>query len=221
MATILEGLTIGQWFYTVQGPDVTTSGTLQDLDLTKISNCRITTASVLESLVAQNDEWLRITTTAASGLLIKNETGTTAANRILTGTGSDYLINKDQTVTLNYDTAGQRWRLINASNILPSIKVSDWVVGGTGTSRTIDTNIDYATRGCWRFTLIVAASTTGNTVVDGVFGYNGAFVSQTFNLGLLTGVAYSNQSGKVRITISTLLSNTTVNVIGVCSGTYL
>lgn len=221
MAVILEGLTIGQGLFTIQGADVTASGTLSDIDLTLTANCRITTASILESILAKNDQWLRLTCTSANGLLIKNESGTTAANRILTGTGTDFLISKDQSVSLLYDTTQARWRVMNAGNAPIAIKVSDWVVGGTGASRTIDTNLDYATKGCWRFSLVVASSTTGNFIVDGLFGYNGAFISQNFSVGLLTGCTYSNQGGKVRITISTLLSNASVNVIGTCVGTYL
>jgi hypothetical protein len=50
---------------------------------------------------------------ASNGITLKNEDGTaTAANRIVTGTGADFVIQTKQIVTLVYDEDSLRWRLL-------------------------------------------------------------------------------------------------------------
>lgn len=55
---------------------------------------------------------------ASNGITLKNEDGTaTAANRIVTGTGSDFVIQTKQIVTLVYDEDSARWRLLTRPGI--------------------------------------------------------------------------------------------------------
>jgi len=48
-------------------------------------------------------------------ILLKNETGATPANRIVTGTATDYVMTNDAAVQLQYDTATSRWQAAIAS----------------------------------------------------------------------------------------------------------
>lgn len=68
-------------------------------------------------------------------LTLINNTGGTAANRILTGTGADLLISNGSTAILMYDTVNSRWQVmsISDSNLAPSLQKQLFVANGTFT----------------------------------------------------------------------------------------
>lgn len=104
-----------------------------------------------------------------------------------------------------------------------SIDANSWTVAGTGVNRTIDTNIDFATNGAWHLILLVATDGTGAAQVISSFGYNSnlpGFYSANLNIAGFTSVTYSNNGGKIRITTTTTLSNTTFILQGAAIGRY-
>lgn len=219
MAYFNEDVQVVKAFFINLAADETGAGPLTDLDTTHKTFFRITTATELDSIAAISDKILTLVNATGAVLTIKNETGTTAANRILTGRNGDLLLPVDGTVTLHYDSTSSRWRC-TADNT-PPLTQTVFTVAGSGTTHTIDTSIDYARAGLWSLVLNAQTNTTGSLIIQALFGYNnGTFFSQNLNLtGILT-AAYSNNSGKVRVTVTTLLGNTTFVVVGSCVGQY-
>lgn len=104
-----------------------------------------------------------------------------------------------------------------------SIDANSWTVSGTGTTRTIDTNIDYATNGAWHFIITVATDGTGAAQIFADVGYNSnlpGFYSANLNIAGFTAVTYSNNGGKIRISTTTTLSNTNFILQGMAIGRY-
>jgi len=108
-------LTIAQGLRATRVDDATTTGA--DATLTAFTSGFIKlTNSSLESLSAipagVNGQQLILSNGTGNSILINNEdTGVTAANRILTGTGNFLTIDNDATVNLIYDTGASRWKV--------------------------------------------------------------------------------------------------------------
>lgn len=78
--------------------------------------------SVAQTIVLMN--------TTGVDLTINNETGT-AANRILTGTGSDLDFKEDASIVLSYDLTSSRWRIIGGGGgtiegVVTDVQPSTW-----------------------------------------------------------------------------------------------
>lgn len=201
------------------GADETGSGTITDLNSNGKSFCRVTAATTINSIVAVPDKTFNILNATGSVLTIKNDTGSTAANKILTGRNGDLLLPPDGTASFYYDNTAARWRCI-ADNT-PPLTQTTFVVGGTSTVHTVDTSIDYARAGIWTLSLNAQTNVSGSLTYIATFGYNsGNFFSQSNSLAGLATLAFSNNGGKVRVTITTLLGNSTFNVVGSCAGQY-
>ena len=76
----------------------------------------ITAPRALRSIAPTNTKVLILTNTSGFGLTVKNEdAGATAANRIVTGTGSDLTMAAGSSLYMVYDTTGLRYRIIGGS----------------------------------------------------------------------------------------------------------
>lgn len=104
-----------------------------------------------------------------------------------------------------------------------SIDANAWTIAGAGTTRTIDTNIDYATNGAWHFALWFATDTSGAIQIVSDVGYNSnlpGFYSANLNISGFSAVTYSNNGGKIRINTTTAGSNATFLIQGMAIGRY-
>lgn len=65
-------------------------------------------------IVARKDTTLTLINVGAQNIVLQNENaGSTATNRIITGTGADITMAADDVATLWYDTVSGRWRVTN------------------------------------------------------------------------------------------------------------
>lgn len=99
--------------------DSSTTGSDQDVSLPTTSYLKFTNGSLasIRSIVsAARVQTLIITNDTAASFTIKNEdTGATAANRIITGTGADMSLALGASLVLIYDTNDSRWRVVGGS----------------------------------------------------------------------------------------------------------
>ena len=115
MALFNERLIANRELITTRGADITTAGTITDLVNSGFSYVRLTACTQLSSVTADVDgKELTIVNANTVPLTLKNETGTTAANRVLTGTGNDVSVAPGATALLKYDGAASRWRVFGA-----------------------------------------------------------------------------------------------------------
>ena len=102
--------------------DSTSTGADQDITPTAGSQVIRFTGGSLTSIRGINPALQKqvflVNDQAANGIVLRNESaGATAANRIRTGNGQDITLRTNQTVSLLYDTATSRWRVLGLSNV--------------------------------------------------------------------------------------------------------
>lgn len=113
-----------------------------------------------------------------SNVIVNNDTGATAANRILTGTKANITVSDEASLSLVYDGTEQRWM----------------VIGGTGSS-SLNNPYNYLTGDNFRFENSVGnygtyADAAGTSPVDGTGGTPNVTIARTTTLGeVLEGVA--------------------------------
>jgi hypothetical protein len=111
------GLDVGLDFALRQTNDITTAGALTSVNVTGISHVRFTAATSIEAFnPIANGKILIVHNTNTVPLVLKNETGATANQRIVTGTGADYSLPPGEVAILTYNNAATRWKLLLASN---------------------------------------------------------------------------------------------------------
>lgn len=117
--------------------DSTTTGSLATLPAPSKVILRLTNASLVSVTMisggSDNQLFILINKTGAS-ILIVNDSGGTAANRILTGTGADLTLGNNASLFLAYDTTTQRWQIVGGSG---SGGGSYFVTGSRGTPQNI------------------------------------------------------------------------------------
>lgn len=113
------------------GNDTTLTGVDQDVtpgrnQILKLSNASL---SSIRGIIPSVQKFLIIVNGTGAAITVKDENGTaTAANRIITGTGTDLSLSDKASILCAYDTNSSRWR----------------VVGGTGTgSSSTSTDVNY------------------------------------------------------------------------------
>lgn len=113
-----------------QQVDSTTTGSNQSLTPTN-AVLKVTNASLasINNIVPKNDMLLYLINGTGNAITIANDAGGTAANRIITGTGATLSLSNGASLTLVYDTASTRWRIVGGSG------------SGGGGSQTIETTI--------------------------------------------------------------------------------
>ena len=112
--------TVGSIFQTKELAWADDASDVAEIDLvpTKIGTrlTGITAPRALRSIAPTNTKVLILTNTSGFGLTVKNEdAGATAANRIVTGTGSDLTMAAGSSLYMVYDTTGLRYRIIGGS----------------------------------------------------------------------------------------------------------
>ena len=104
------------------GTDYSTTGTSNNVDFGAVSLIRLTGASAqtITGIANGTDgEILTIVNAASQAATISNQSGSsTAANRIITGTGSNLTLLSDASITLAYDSSDSRWRVTGAAPVV-------------------------------------------------------------------------------------------------------
>lgn len=119
--TVNEGLSVtsgGNFALQLNTSEITTTGTLTDLNIGTGALFRFNGASAqtLSSVANPADgRIITIINAAPTPLVILNNSGGTAENRIITGTGANLTVPSGSTLQLAYDSAAQRWRVIGGT----------------------------------------------------------------------------------------------------------
>jgi hypothetical protein len=112
MTLLQERLRTTKDFVTDRSADVATAGTISNLSVTGTSFLRLTAVTTLETIVADTSgKEVTIVNANTVSATIQNETGSTAANRIITGTGGNITWPAGAGCTFKYDDAASRWRI--------------------------------------------------------------------------------------------------------------
>lgn len=160
MAQFFERLKAQADFFTKRGTDNSSTGTLADVVNDGTSYLRFTgvSAVTLNSLVAAGSgKELTITNATGVDMVIANETGATAANRILTGTGGSISLSNNASLLLKYDDGASRWRVVGG------------VAGGFNTSATQTISMDgAAVLGSSFFQIIPVVGDSGPAVMNAI-----------------------------------------------------
>lgn len=131
MALYQERLRTTRDLITDRGTDNATSGTLSDVSTTGTSFLRFTAATALNSLAGGvTGKYLIITNANSVDLSIVNDSGGTAANRILTGTGGNITLSPGASLKLIYDDSAARWRVVGGVAGGFSVASTQSVAGG-------------------------------------------------------------------------------------------
>lgn len=112
MSDIEQTLKIGQELDALSVDD-SSSGTVTALSTLKRSTIRLTAASTLQGMAnGSSGKLIWLVNATGSPITVADESsGATAANRILTGFGSNLTVNVDQQIALQYDATASRWRI--------------------------------------------------------------------------------------------------------------
>lgn len=170
--------TIGGELKTELGSDNSSTGTLNDVSSTNTSFFRFTNNSaptITGFANGANGKRLVICYTGSGILTINNnDSGSSAANRIITGTGDSLKISSGATIELIYDSTASLWRVVDNG----LINISNWqsfTPTGTWTS-----NVTYS--GMWRrvgdslecqvFIDITGTPGSGTLLIDVPFSLN-------------------------------------------------
>lgn len=219
---INEKLNVEKDFSVTQGANVSTSGTVSDLANTGSSFFTLSAATTLESIVAADSgKELVLTNTNSVSMIVKNQTGSTAANRIITGTGTDITVAAGASLLLKYDSAASRWRVVGAAGS---------GVTGPGTSVDSEVALFNGTTGG----VIKRASGTGYVkVTSGVFQTPSPNVPARDVLGDTTGtsvptgyigekISFSSASGIAINSAPTIIGDgSTTGVATLTPGVYM
>lgn len=164
--------------------DSTTTGASQDITPNTVSQIiRFTNNSLtsIRSIVPTIQKVIFFVNGQTSqAITIKNEdTGATAANRIVTGTGADFSLSAGQMVALVYETGGTRWRLAGAAssggsgtdgiNLITSPSTATgWTATGTvfATPVTTTTSADLPLEGATNSAIKFVATNSGSEATN-------------------------------------------------------
>ncbi len=124
-----EEIVLKELLRLTQQVDAATTGAGQSLTPTaaiiKVTNASLTS---INNIVPKDDEILILMNGTGVAITITENSGGTAANRIITGTGANLSLANGASLWLAYDTDATRWRIIGGS-------------GSGGGSSTIETTI--------------------------------------------------------------------------------
>ncbi|HEX3082770.1 MAG TPA: hypothetical protein VHQ86_06005, partial [Candidatus Saccharimonadia bacterium] len=198
---------------TQRASDFSTTGTTNDANLGASSLVRLTGASAqtITGIAGGVDgRILTIVNAGTNNAVISNQgAGSTATNRILTGTGADINLLADASITLVYDSGASRWRVTGAASATAGGSFinnstvqqggANFNIAGTGQAANFD-----ATSGALGLGNSVATGVTiGNTTNTTSFLVQGA-AAATYTIGT------SNNTGGITVGNST--ANNTINI---------
>jgi len=155
----------------------------------KVSNASLTS---IRGIIPAIQEFLILVNGTGATITIRNQEATaTAANRIITGTGVDLSLANDASLLMSYDSYASRWR----------------VVGGSGSSSSDPTNINYFTDPGFENTANGATPSQVTLYNDGA-----SAVPIDGTGGVVTGVTFlATTTGPIRGTTSGELSKDAAN----------
>lgn len=162
--------------------------------------------------------------TSSATVTLKNQSATdgTAANRIITTTGTDTILPPLSSATLTYDTTDSRWRVISIGS--PTVDINAGTIDGTtiGSSSAADAtfsavaaNLVAASSGFFTNT-VFASGTATNFAVTSLLVNAGTLSSADINGGTIDGTRIGSSSA-ADATFSALAVSTTTTIAG--SGT--
>lgn len=120
------------------GSDYTTTGSQNDVSLGTVSAVRYNGAgtATFTGIVAGSNvagQVLILHNASASALTVSNQSASsTAANRIITGTGSDLAMTTNTSATLQYDGTASRWRVTSFSGTATAATTLNSITAATG-----------------------------------------------------------------------------------------
>jgi alpha-tubulin suppressor-like RCC1 family protein len=164
-----------------KGVDYSTTGTTNDTPFTNNSLVRLTGAGAqtLSGIAGGTDGKLLTIMNAgvATATLQNQNTGSVAANRIITGTGADMTIGVDQSVLMVYDSGVNRWRVVSGGS-------------NVAAGATINTVQILASSSASNVTLMDASSRFG--MYGTMFIYNNQLYSMGAGGNIVAGMPYGN-----------------------------
>jgi len=121
--------------------DAATTGADQSITLTKVFHV-LTNASLasINNIASPSDgKFIILSNKTGANIVIKNNTGGTAANRIFTGTGGDLSLKTNAALILIYDANAARWQVVGGSGGGSNVVTSSLALAG-GFQLAINTN---------------------------------------------------------------------------------
>jgi hypothetical protein len=211
-----------------KGTDFSTTGTADPATFTG-SVIRLTGASTqtINSITGATDgRIITLINAAGQAAVIANQSGVTATERIITGTGTSISLAPDTSIELRYDTTTQRWRVIGgvggtSVTTVGAVSGTSTANGATITGNTLNLAVADATNAGLVSTTAqnIAGAKTFSALLTANLGatVNGAAISlndssnfnTTINTGTSTGTVTIGNSAAGAITLQ---SGTTINL---------
>ncbi len=234
-------------FITPKGTDYSTTGSQNNVNLGAGSYFLYTgsgSATFTGIAGGTDGRQIRITNTSSSDLTITNQdTGSSAANRIITPSSSSVVVSQNVTVGFEYDAGASRWRIVTLPASASAISAfaflqSGNAFGATASLGTTDANgLNFITGGATRFAVAAGSATLTGTGATSIVGGSTLALSSAAASGLTvtagsTGVLTldSGSTGAVNlgtganaktITIGNVTGATAVNInTGTGGSTY-
>jgi hypothetical protein len=209
---------IGGTYGTVISP-ASISGTVNDWNPTSFATAmiiRVTTSATtnITGLAGAIDGHLMtLINVSASTLTISNETTSTAANRINTGSGADIALAQHQSALLVYDGTLARWRVIGRPFYTASTGIA------ISAANAVSANLAGASCAAGQFMTALGATGTGTcsaTTINGTGNTLSKFTgANTIGNSLWTDTGSSSAYNTSAFTISTAGAATISNTLGV------
>jgi hypothetical protein len=197
-----------KWIDYGQTVDNTSTSAVTNLSTTNNRLIRFTGAGaslsgLADGLSAGNNlpRELMISNVTGGLLVVKNEDpASTAANRILTGTGSDVTLADGGSTYLRYDPSSARWRIVGqaaGSNAVINPGDTGKFPYYNGSTSIDDTSSGTATAGMfWTNAARIVRLGISNTLLDSVTAQNGLVVGSSQTVGFLYGSILSGDSNQ-------------------------
>ncbi len=188
--TALGGTIVSGDLATPAGTDFSTTGTQNDVSFGTGSFFRYTgagTATITGITGATNGRQIRIINVSAFNLSFTNQdSASTAANRIITGTASTLVVPSGAVVAFQYDSAVSRWRVVGLPASPALIGRFAFLNGGNafGTTTSLGTTDAQALSIITNNTTALSIDTSGNAVLTGDFTVNGGDITTTSGAAL-------------------------------------
>ena len=214
--------TLSGYLATQFASDYATTGAQDDVNLGSTSAVRYTgagTATFTGVTGGVNGRILYVHNDSASALTLSNDSGSsTAANRILTGTGSDLAVAAGSSIVMQYDATESRWRVVGGSGGGGGSFLSDSGDTATG-DYSFDTNtlvIDATNNrvGIGTSTPTTTLAVAGNFTLTGSTTLNGLTYVWPSVAGAAGQTLTTDASGNLSwTTVSSATSTTSVNQV--------
>jgi len=213
-------LTNGGYLATERGSDYSTTGTNNNVNFGTSSLIRLTGASAqtITGLANGADgRQLTIVNAGSNAATLTNEAaGSTAGNRIITGTGANISIPAGSSISLVYDSAASRWRVIGDVAGGTGSGITSLTLAGTSGSNQTITNGDTITIAAGsNITTTGGATDTVTIAVSSSPSFSGSVTAGT-GLTVTTGGALISAGG-ITVTGNSTIAGTLGSLTGLTS----